>query len=132
MSFVTPPTSPTKKGKKEVYPYAPIRDKTKSSIKNDKIKGKILFPFFESSELDLNFSTPNIGITYNEEGDPSKKRRTKTYDSELLESVKKNLDKEHFSKTSKYALKLRQKIDANNRKIAMNYVKKLLQDLRQK
>ena len=130
MSFVTPPTSPTKTGKKEVCPYAPIRVRTKSSNQNDKIKGKILFPSFESLDLDLDFSTPNIGITYNEEGAPSKKRKTISYSSESLNSLKKNLDEEHFSKTSKYASKLRKKIDANNRKIAMNYVKQLLQDLR--
>ena len=98
MSCRTPLTSSTKKE----YPYAPIRVGTKSSNQNDKIKGKILFPSF--GLLNLDFSTPIIGINDNQEGAPSKKRRTKTYDSKLLESVKKNLDQEHFSNTSKYPL----------------------------
>jgi len=116
--------TPKQKRIKKVCPDAPIRIRRIFSYQNSKIKGKILFRSFESLDLDL--STPDSGITYNKQSAPSKKRKTKIYSLELLDSIKKNLYEEHFSNSSKYALKLRQKIDDNNKKIVMNYVKKLL------
>lgn len=127
MSFKTSFKTPEKRREK-VCPDAPRGKRTKSSNQNEEIKPIILFPDFELSDLD--FFTPDNGITYDEQGAPIKKEKTISYSSELLNSLKKNLYEEHFSKSSKYALKLRKKIDDNNKKIVMNYVKKLLKDLK--
>lgn len=76
--------------------------------------------------LKMSFVTPSSSPNKKKvpcPGVPRKKRKTISYSSKSLNYLKINLYKKHFSKTSKYALKLRKKIDANNRKIAMNYVK---------
>lgn len=76
----------TRKKREKVCPNAPRVERTKSSKQNNKTKPRILFPDFESSDLDL--STPNNGITYNEER-LNKKRKTISYSLELLNSLKK-------------------------------------------